>query len=115
MYNSRNVLSYLEASASTIPDHIAFSTPKEQLTFYELKSRASVVGSRLNELLTPHRAVAVIMDKSCDAIVAFMATVYAGSFYSFIDYTQPKERIQAILHQLDPGIILCSKKKREAR
>lgn len=110
LYYYSNVLSYLESTAAIAPGRTAFSGPKEQLTFQTLQSRASVAGSRLAELLPLRRAAAIMMDKSCDVIVAFMATVYAGGFYSFIDYSQPKERIQAIVQQLDPGIILCSEK-----
>ena len=105
-----NVLSYLEATAAEKPESTAFSGPNERLTFRALRSRARVIGSRLAQQLPPRRAAAVIMDKSCDAIAAFMGAVYAGGFYSFIDRTQPPERMQAIIDQLDPGVIICSGK-----
>lgn len=105
-----NVLAWLELTAAAKPDAAAFSGPEERLTYRALLSRARVAGSRLLAHLPPRRAAAVLMDKSCDAIVAFMGAVYAGGFYSFIDRSQPLQRIQAILDQLNPGVVIVSEK-----
>lgn len=109
-----NVLAWLETTAAAKPDAVAFSGPGERMTYRTLLSRARVAGSRLSAHLPPRRAAAVIMDKSCDAIVAFMGAVYAGGFYSFIDRAQPLQRMQAILDQLNPGAVIVGESARKA-
>ncbi|MFH1512451.1 MAG: amino acid adenylation domain-containing protein [Bacillota bacterium] len=105
-----NVLTWLEATAARKPEAIAFSGPDERLDFRTLKLRASVLGTRLAQHLPPRRAAAVILDKSCGAVVAFMGTVYAGGFYSFIDRIQPVARMQMIIDQMNPGVIITNEK-----
>ena len=105
-----NVLAWLESTAERTPDSVAFSGPEERLTFRALMARAAAAGTFLHPLAPPRRAVAVLMDKSCDAIAACLGAVYAGGFYAYIDRTQPAQRVQAILAQLRPAAIVTSGK-----
>ena len=60
---------------------------------------------------TPVRtAVPVYMEKSCNALAAFMGAAKAGCFYCLLDPAQPVERIQMILATLGAEIMIIDEK-----
>lgn len=101
-----NVLDYLEATAARLPDKPAFSDEKTCLTFGELRARARALGSLLARTLPPGTPIAVCMNRGCNVMLAFMAAVYAGCFYTFLDHQQPAARLDQMLLALDPGLVL---------
>ena len=103
-----NVLSYLEETARRYPEKIAFSSPDAQMTFRELAVKARAVGSGIAAQVPPRTPVAVYMDKSVDAIVAFMGIAYAGCFYSFLERSMPAARLNTILQTLRPGVVITN-------
>lgn len=48
----KNVLEYLEASASRVPDKVAFSDETEAFTFAQLQSAARSMGTALAQRLS---------------------------------------------------------------
>ena len=96
-----NVLQYLEQSAEKFPNKIAFADQKEACTWQQLKQRAERIGSALAARKKPGAPVAVWMEKSVDAIAAFMGIVSAGCFYVMLDIKQPVQRIAQILAALE--------------
>ena len=106
----RNVIEYLQKSAKCYPDKIAIIDDEKQITFKELEDRALAIASVIYEKLEgkKNRPIAVYMKKGADCIVAFMAIVYSGNFYSPIDIHSPKDRIKLIFNVLDPEMILTA-------
>lgn len=93
----RNVLEYLEHSAERYPDKTAVEDMANKCSYKELLQNAKRIGSSLAAIETPGRPVIVFMDKSIEALTAFLGIVYAGCFYILLNPEQPPLRIQQIL------------------
>ena len=106
----KNILEYLENTALTHKDKLAFSNGKEGLTFSEVYSRSRSIGSFLANKGHYREPIAIIMDKHPNTLTAFFGTVYAGCFYACIDEKMPEARILAILKKLNPSAIICDAK-----
>lgn len=102
----KNILEYLEHSATTHPDKIAVLDPEKSATYEELLDNARRIGSFLSEQEVPQSPVAVFMDKSVEALTAFMGIVFAGCFYISINMDQPPTRIRQILETSNAGSII---------
>jgi amino acid adenylation domain-containing protein len=102
----KNILEYLEHSATTHPDKIAVLDPEKNATYEELLDNARRIGSFLSEQEVPQSPVAVFMDKSVEALTAFMGIVSAGCFYISINMDQPPTRIRQILETSNAGSII---------
>jgi D-alanine--poly(phosphoribitol) ligase subunit 1 len=102
----KNILEYLEHSAATLPDKIAVLDPEKSTTYEELLDNARRIGSFLSEQEIPQSPVAVFMDKSVEALTAFMGIVTAGCFYISINMDQPPSRIHQILETSNAGSII---------
>lgn len=93
----KNVLEYLESSAKKYPNKIAVKDQKSSCSYSELMENAKRIGSGLLEYEEPRKPIIVFMDKSVEALNAFMGIVYADCFYIFISPEQPQIRIKQIL------------------
>ncbi len=106
----KNILEYLEATASRIPDKLAFSTGTESMTFGEVYTQARAVGSYLCECGLYRESVVIFMDKHPRTVTAFWGVVYAGCFYVCLDEKMPSARIASILENLRPRAVIADKK-----
>ena len=106
----KNILEYLEKTANSHKDKLAFSNGKEGLTFGEVYSRSRAIGSFLSDNGYYREPIAIIMDKHPNTLTAFWGTVYAGCFYACIDEKMPQARILAIFEKLMPKAIICDAK-----
>ena len=105
-----NVLEYLEQSAEKYPEKTAFADEENSCTWQELKERAQRIGSSLAGKAALGAPIAVWMEKSVDAIAAFMGIVYAGCFYVMLDKNQPNQRIMQILDTLEQPFVIADEK-----
>lgn len=109
-----NLLEYLEQSAERFPDKTAFEDVNGSVTYAQLLHRAKAAGTALANLTTPGKAVAVCMEKGVDAVTAFMAALYAGCFYCFVDPKQPAARNTAMLQPVEPAVVLYNDSGKKA-
>ena len=99
-----NILSYLESTAARLPQKLALSDGKSEVTFGEWLDRAKRIGSLLienfpGEMRLP---VMVFVDRRVETLVGFMGVVASGNFYVPIDCKMPAERIKHIVGVLNP-------------
>ena len=103
----KNVLEYLERSASRFPDKTAFTDESGPLTFGALLARARSMGTALARLSRRHNApVAVLTERTADTLAAFMGVLCAGNYYVPIDNAMPMARMKAILTTLSPAALV---------
>ena len=104
----RNAFDYLTAGAGRSPEKTAFSEAAGGVTFRELLCRAESVGTALADMgCRPGEPVAVLCERSVDAICAFMGALAAGCFYVPLDRKMPEKRLKGILERLSPAAVLC--------
>ena len=109
----KNILEYLEKTAQSHKDKLAFSNGKEGLTFGEIYARSRAIGSYLCDNGYYREPIAIIMDKHPNTLTAFWGTVYAGCFYACIDEKMPQARILAIFERFNPKAIICDAKNQK--
>lgn len=102
----KNVLEYLEHSASIHPKKIVAEDQEKSCSYEELLLNSKRIGSFLSDYEAPGKPVVVFMDKSVEALTAFMGIVYAGCFYVLINPSQPAVRIRQILEVLEAGSVI---------
>lgn len=106
----KNVLEYLDKTALSHSDKMAFGDEQEEMTFEELKRDADAIASTLLKIEAFRCPIAVYMPNSCDCIRAFMGIAGRGSFYCPVDTAMPLERASIILNVLKPAAIITSEK-----
>ena len=105
-----HLLQYLEESAESFPDKIAFADENESLTFSKLKELGQSVGmaiaKRVQGLNLP---VAVKTNHRAADIAAFAGALYAGCFYVPMDGAAPKEYMESRLDAIHPSMVIEAK------
>ena len=102
----KNILEYLENTASRLPDKMAVTDGEESCTFAELKSFSARIGHVLSEYISAGEPVGVMMKKSTKTLQIFLGTVYAGGFYCLLDPAFPDERHRSQLATLQPKVLI---------
>lgn len=110
----KNILEYLEYTASRLPDKTAFSTGKEGMSFSEVERAARSIGSCIAENGLYGESVVIFMDKHPRTVTAFWGVIYAGCFYVCLDEKMPRARIDSILENLRPRAIIADRKNLSA-
>lgn len=107
------VIDYLEYTAKTYPNKIAYIDWKKQITFNELRNKALSIADVLIDKGYFKKPILVFIEKSVSCIVAFMGAAYSGNFYSPIDTKMPIERIEKIVNTLSPSVIITDDKHKK--
>lgn len=103
----RNVLEYLENSAKNYPNKIAYTDENIEMTFSELKENAKNIGMQISNIIdNMNSPIVVLVDRNVDSLVAFMGVLYSGNYYVPIDNKMPLQRIEKVLEQVKPSLIL---------
>ena len=104
----KTVVEFLEASQAKYPDKIAVIDESGKCSYRDLQERAQQIGSFLISRTDSRQSVVCLMDKSIVCLQAFMGIAYAGCFYTLLDPSFPKDRIDKILSVLTPQVILTT-------
>lgn len=84
----------IEAQAAACPDNIAVSCPLEALSYAELEQRANRLARHLiTKGLGLGDVVGVLVERSCDLIIGFLAVLKAGAVYLPLDPRLPTQRL----------------------
>ncbi|MBR6694187.1 MAG: amino acid adenylation domain-containing protein [Clostridia bacterium] len=110
----RNVLEYLEESASRLPQKTAVRDSAAEYSFIELLDKSRRIGSALSARDVVRRPVAVMMDKGAAALSAFFGIAYAGGFYVLMNPDLPKSRLMQIREVLGSDYVITDEAHKEA-
>ena len=108
-----NVLSYLDAIVKKVPEKTAYANEKEEYTFLQVYEQSRSIGTFLHEKKIYKKPVVVFMEKHPKTIIAFFGVVTAGCFYVPIDDEMPRSRIERILSNCKPDLIICDESTKE--
>ncbi len=106
----KNILEYIEKSASRFPDKAAFVDLECSVSYAQLMKNAQSIGTALSSLKMKNRPIAVYLDKSVKTLCAMFGVVYSGNFYIVVDTDMPVERISKIFSTLSPVAIITDEK-----
>ena len=109
-----HVLDYLDGTEKRVPDKIAFADEQTQYTFAQLGHALRSVATTLQAKGFYKEPVIVFMKKSPEEIATFFGAIAAGCFYVPIDSEMPASRIQLILENCSPRVMICDEETIEA-
>lgn len=108
-----NVLELLEQNVTENPDKIALMDNESSITYKELQIKAKKIASYiLGHSREKKCSIAVCIDRNIESIIAFIGILYSGNFYVPLDTNMPKERIEMILNELKPLMIIASNEQK---
>ncbi|TIV16244.1 MAG: non-ribosomal peptide synthetase, partial [Mesorhizobium sp.] len=88
----------IEAQAAAYPDNIAVSCPLEALSYGALEQRANKLSRHLiSKGVRLGDVVGILVERSCDLIVGFLAVLKAGAVYLPLDPRLPPQRLRFML------------------
>ncbi|MER6900175.1 amino acid adenylation domain-containing protein, partial [Amycolatopsis sp. NPDC000740] len=101
------IVDLLDHQARTQPTATALVCGDVRLSFAELAARTDVLAADLaGRGAGPDRVVAVLLPRSADAIIALFAVLKAGAVHQSIDPGLPAERIEVLLADTRPVVVL---------
>ena len=102
-----NLLEYLEETAARLPDKPAFCDENRVFTFGELWDFARRCGTAIARRVEGvNRPVAVLAGRTAVTPAAFQAVLASGNYYVPVDEAMPAARMEAVLRQLQPPLLL---------
>lgn len=106
----KSVIELFEEQVKKHPNDIALIFENERLTYEELNNRANAVANFFIENgVSPNEKIAICMKRNIKLIVTLIATLKCRATYIPIDITYPSERINYILNNSEPKIIISEK------
>lgn len=111
----RSVWVTFERQAAATPDAVALQTGAgERYTYAELRDAAArLAGELASHGVGPETVVALVMPRSTQSIIGLLAAFAAGAAYVPVDITLPVARIESILRQARPTLLLTVTEFRE--
>ena len=109
----KNVLQWLEKTAADFPDKTAFEDTENTITFKEILERSKRIGSALTKLTDVRKPIIVISGRNVYTPVLFLSVVYAGCFYAPLDVTAPVYRLNKIIENTKPSLIIADSENYE--
>ncbi|MGL4697490.1 amino acid adenylation domain-containing protein [Enterococcus larvae] len=109
---NQTVVELFEEQVEKNPNHIAVVYGNQKLTYKELNDKANILANNIRKKgILKEDYVAVIAEKSLEMIIGIYGIMKSGAAYVPIDIAYPNERIQYILRDCQPKMILTYKSK----
>lgn len=102
-----NVLDYLDNIIEKCPDKTAFADDDVCYTFAQTDSISRSIGSFLARRGYVHEPVLLLMRKSPQMVASFFGVIRGGCYYVPLDVEMPKKRIQLIVENCNPRLLIC--------
>lgn len=98
---------FIEEQVERTPESTAVIFETERLTYRQLNSRANKLARYLRKnAVGPDVLVGVCAERSVELVVALLAILKAGGAYVPFDSEYPKDRLESMLQDADPGVML---------
>ena len=105
----KNILELLEATAARIPDKTAVIDENGACCWRGLLQNSESAGTALAARLSPRTPVPILMEKGCQALIAFFGAVQAGCFYVPLNPALPEARLRKILDTVRAPVIITDR------
>ncbi|WP_416971071.1 amino acid adenylation domain-containing protein [Streptomyces sp. 4F14] len=97
------------AAVRTYGDRVAVRCGRRSLTYRQLDERAAELAGALQALgVDPARPVGILLERSADMVAAALAVLRVGCCYVPLDPATPRARLDVILQDADPAVVITS-------
>ena len=104
-----------ERQVRRVPDRTAVVCGGDTLTYAELDGRSAALAATLRSYgAGPGRPVAICLERSTEAMVAMLAALRAGAAYVPVVPSLPAARIETLLADVRPAVVVTSRANRAA-
>jgi amino acid adenylation domain-containing protein len=101
---------WIARQAAATPDAVALKVEDEAWTYRRLMHRAHQIAARLGaEGVGPETLVAVALERSADLVASLIGIMLAGGAYLPLDPAFPAARLQMILDEAKPAVLLTQR------
>lgn len=103
---------FVEKTATRVPNAVALTDAKSSITYRELNKAANRLAHYLLAVseVDKCKIIGICQSRSIDMVVSVLAVLKAGMAYLPLDPKYPKQRLQVILTDAQPSLILCHSK-----
>jgi amino acid adenylation domain-containing protein len=107
---NKTIIGLFEEQVEKTPDGIALESGSLRLTYRQLNERTNQLANYLisNYVIKPGDIIAVLMEKNEHLIVAILSILKSGAAYLPIDPLYPHQRIQYMIEDSKPKLLLCN-------
>jgi amino acid adenylation domain-containing protein len=106
---TKSIQEVFEQQVAERPEAIALNFPQKTLTYRELNTQANQLARKLVAAgVTTDTPVGVCLPRSPEMIIAVLAVLKAGGAYVPLDAAYPQERLQFMLKDTQPPLVLTS-------
>ena len=106
-----NVLEYLDKTVEKFPNKIAFEDANGLVSYEDFNKIAMSISTEIckntDRINCP---IGIFLPKSINALVSFMGVLYSGNIYMPLDIKNPVDRLQSIVDNIEPIIIITDRK-----
>lgn len=103
-----------ERHARTAPDSYALTYNGRHMTYRQLDEEAEALANRLAQFqIGPDSVVMVLAERSFELVISLLAILKAGGCYLSLETTIPQARLDFIIGDADPRLIITQHKFKE--
>lgn len=106
LFYPKCVSDLLDRTASLYPDNTALIFGASSISYRTYAARVDALASEIIRRGLRKQPVLVLLPKSIDTLVAFLAVAKSGNFYSILDEKTPLDRVRAVCEKLEPALII---------
>ncbi|MGZ4964422.1 MAG: amino acid adenylation domain-containing protein, partial [Limisphaerales bacterium] len=103
-----SVLAYFNNACANVPNRVALTANGHEISYGDLANAVDVVARALGAN-TKRKCVAIIAERSVEALIGILGTLRAGAAYVPIDPNQPRARVESILSQANVSTVLATR------
>jgi amino acid adenylation domain-containing protein len=105
----KGVVDFFEHQVVRTPESIALTFGNSSVNYKELNERSNKLARYLIQTgIEPECVVALLLHRSVDMVIAILAILKSGAAYLPIDPKSPKERLDLILVDAKPALVITS-------
>lgn len=108
----KSITDYLDVTSKKYPNKIAFAEDKSiSITYKSFAYKSKIIGTNIIMEYNLFRSpIVIFIDKSINTLVSMFGVLYSGNFYTVLDTSSPKNRIDSIFNTLNPLLIITDDK-----
>ncbi|MGO8945151.1 MAG: amino acid adenylation domain-containing protein [Syntrophobacteraceae bacterium] len=106
-----NVVEYFEKTLECFPEKTGVMDAVSSYTFSQMATRAKYIAAMIvAKVNARNNPIAVYLPKACDAVISILGVLLSGNLYMPIDIKFPQLRIQRILENIRPSLVITNNK-----